>query len=74
MRDLRKYSQDTNFRIIIGSLFLIFILGDGLIYYFYGSGSALMGLVCLLLGFVPVFLIILSIVIMDSIVKRANKD
>jgi hypothetical protein len=74
MRDLRKYTQDTNFRIIIGSLILIFVVGDGLIYYFYGSNSALMGLICLLIGFVPVVLIILFIIIMDNIVKRANKD
>jgi hypothetical protein len=74
MRDLRKYSQVTNFRIIIGSIILIFIVGDGLIYLFYGSSSALMGLICLLLGFVPVVLIILFIIIMDNIVKHANKD
>jgi hypothetical protein len=53
---------------------LIFIVGDGLIYLFYGSSSALMGLICLLLGFVPVVLIILFIIIMDNIVKQANKD
>jgi hypothetical protein len=74
MRDLRKYTQVTNFRIIIGSIILIFIVGDGLIYLFYGSSSALMGLICLLLGFVPVVLIILFIIIMDNIVKHANKD
>jgi hypothetical protein len=74
MRDLRKYTHDTYIRIIIGSLILIFFVGDGLIYFFYGSNSALMGLICLLLGFIPIVLIILFIIIMDNIVKRANKD
>jgi len=74
MRDLRKYKQDTNLRLIIGALILIFLVGDGLIYYFFGSRSALMGLICLFLGMAPVILIIIVIFIIDRSVKRANRD
>ena len=74
MRDLRKYTKVTNFRIIIGALFLIFIVGDGMIFFIYGAQPALMGLICLLGGLIPVFLILLVISIIDWTVKRANRD
>ena len=50
-RDLRQYARQTNFRLIVGFILLLFIVGDGLIYLFYGQGAALMGLICLLGGF-----------------------
>lgn len=74
MRDLRKYARQTNFRILVGALFLIFIIGDGLIYLIYGPGAAAMGFTCLLGGLTPVLLILLALFIIDWIVKRANRD
>ncbi len=41
-RDLRKYASQTNFRLVVGGLLLLFIIGDGLIYYFYGKGAAVL--------------------------------
>lgn len=69
MRDLRQYSKDTNKKIIMGALLLIFIIGDGLVFIIYGVQPGLMGLLCLLTGLIPVFLIILVISILDWIVK-----
>jgi len=43
-RDLRKYVRQTNFQLIAGALILLFIIGDGLIYLFYGSSAAVLGL------------------------------
>jgi len=74
LRDLNKYSKETNRRIVIGALILIFLVGDGLIYLIYGSQSALLGLFCLLLGLLPVLLIIIVIIIIDWILKRANRE
>lgn len=73
-RNLQKYARMTNFRLIIGALFLLFIIGDGLIYLFYGSGAALMGLLCLVAGMMPVVLVALIIMLLDWITKRANRD
>ena len=52
-RDLRRYSRQTNFRLLLGFLLLVFLLGDGLIYLFMGRNAAIMGLVCLTLGLAP---------------------
>jgi hypothetical protein len=73
-RDLRSYIKDTNVRLIFGSLALLFIVGDGLIWLIYGFGAAIMGLVCMLGAFVPIGLIFLLLNLSDWIVKRANRD
>jgi hypothetical protein len=74
IRDLRKYARQTGVRLTAGALLLLFIVGDGLIYLLYGAGPALMGLVCLLGGLVPVVLVILILILLDWITKRANPD
>jgi TM2 domain-containing membrane protein YozV len=74
MRDLRKYSRQTNIRLVAGALLLLFIVGDGLIYLIYGPTAAVMGLVCLLAGLTPLLLVLLAILVMDWIAKRANRD
>ena len=72
-RDLRKYARQTNIRLAIGAVLVLFIIGDGLIYLFYGGGAALMGILCLLGGMVPVVLVILVLLLFDWIQKRANR-
>ncbi len=72
MGDLRKYARQTNLRLIVGALLLVFLVGDGLIYLVYGAGAALMGFLCLLGGLVPIILIVAFLALMDWIVKRAN--
>lgn len=74
VRDLRKYASQTNIRLIVGGLLLLFIVGGGLIYLFYGPGAALTGVLCLLVGLVPIVLIVLFLWLLDWIVKRANPD
>ena len=73
-RDIRRYARQTNFRLAVGFILLLFTVGVGLIYIFYGQAGALMGLVCILLGLVPVLLIGLALAVMEWIVKRADKD
>ncbi|HEX7555901.1 MAG TPA: hypothetical protein VF338_04700 [Leptolinea sp.] len=74
MTDLKKYEKQTITRLIIGGILIVFIIGDGLIYLFYGSGAAGLGLLCLGAGMVPILFIMLVIWLMDWIVKRANKN
>jgi hypothetical protein len=73
-RDLRRYSRNTNIRLIVGGLLLLFIVGDGLIYLFYGPGAAFTGLICLLMGIFPLLLVWFALAIMGWVVQRANRD
>ena len=74
MNDLRKYASQTNTRLIVGGILILFLVGDGLIYLIYGPGAAGMGFLCLGVGLVPIITIVLVIWIMDWVVKRANKN
>ena len=73
-RDLRSYMKDTNVRLVVGALALLFIIGDGLIWVIYGFGAAVMGLLCMLGAFVPIGLILLLLNLSDWILKRAGRD
>ena len=73
-RDLRSYIKDTNTRLIIGALVLLFLVGDGLIWLIYGPGAALMGLVCMLGAFVPIGLILFFLKLSDWILKHAGRE
>ena len=72
--DLRKYARQTNIQLAVGAVLLLFIIGDGLIYLFYGAGAAVFGILCLLGGMVPAVLFVLVLLLFDWIQKRANRD
>jgi hypothetical protein len=59
--------------LIFGFLLLVFLIGDGLIFLFYGSRAGLMGLVCILAALLPVSLVVIFLWIADRIVKRSNE-
>jgi hypothetical protein len=73
-RDLRRYARQTNIRLIVGALLLLFIVGDGLIYLIYGKGPALMGLLCLLAGLTPVALTLLALLLLAWVAKKAEGE
>jgi hypothetical protein len=73
-RDLRKYAQQTNIRLVVGALLVLLVVGVGLIYLIYGPGAAVTGLLCLLAGLTPIVLIVLSLAVLDWIQKRANRS
>ncbi|MBA4379237.1 MAG: hypothetical protein C0393_00840 [Anaerolinea sp.] len=73
-RDLRRYTRQTNFRLIVGALLLLFIVGDGLIYLIYGRGAAVMGLLCMLAGLIPVALTLLIMLLLDWVAKRVREE
>jgi hypothetical protein len=72
MTDLKKYDNQTITRLIVGGIIILFLVGDGLIYLIYGQQAAMMGLLCLLGGMVPIGLIMGVIWLMDWVVKRAR--
>lgn len=69
-RDLRQYARQTNLRLVLGFILLLFLVGDGLIYLFYGKGAALIGLLCLVGAMVPVALIVAALWAIDWIARR----
>jgi hypothetical protein len=71
-RDLRRYARQTNARLFVGFLLILFLVGDGLIYVFYGREAAIMGVICLLAGLAPLLLIWLVLVLMEWIVKKVD--
>jgi hypothetical protein len=73
-RDLRKYARQTNVRLGVGAVFLLLVVGVGLIYAIYGPGAAVTGLLCLSIGVLPLLLIFIALAVMDWIQKRANRS
>ena len=73
-RDLRKYARQTNIQLAIGAVLVLFVIGDGLIYIFYGGGAALTGILCLLGGMIPVVLVVLVLILFEWIQKHADHD
>ena len=71
-RDLRRYARQTNVRLLIGFFVLLFLVGDGLIYWIYGREAAILGLICILAGTLPLILIALILFGMEWFVKRAQ--
>jgi hypothetical protein len=72
--DLRKYSVQTRTRLIIWFVILLFTVGLGLIWVFYGRQAALLGLLCLLGTAIPIGLIALFLFGLDKIVKKNNQQ
>ncbi len=69
-RDLRDYTKKTRTRLVIGFLALILIVGDGLIFLFYGKEAGIFGLVCMLGALIPVALVIIILLLADRVVKK----
>ena len=74
MSDLRSYSRQTMRRLITGGLILLIAVGGILIYWIYGAGAAFLGILCILIGLVPVGMIILILGIMEWIVERNREQ
>ena len=69
-KDLREYARSTQMRLIAGFLLLVFLVGDGLIFLFYGRGAGLAGLICLLGALLPILLVVFFLWLADRIVKN----
>jgi hypothetical protein len=58
---------------IFGFLVLVFLVGDGLIYVFYGKGAALVGLGCLVAALLPVGTVVLFLWFTDRLIKNREQ-
>ena len=73
MRDLRKYAKQTNSRLLIGFIILLFVVGDGLVYFIYGPSAAVSGLLCIGAGLVPLILIWVSLIFVEKIAGEIDE-
>jgi hypothetical protein len=71
-RDLRRYAGQTTFRLVTGFVLILFLVGLGLIYVFYGPASAAFGLVCLVAGLAPLAAIWAILSLIEWLVNRAE--
>lgn len=71
-RDLRQYQSQTFIRMMLGALTILIVLGDGLIFFFYGKQAAIIGLLCIFGGLAPILFIGLILKFFDWIIKRNN--
>jgi len=74
VRDLRKYARQTNTRLIVGGILLLFIVGIGLIYLLYGPAAASMGFLCMGVGLIPLLMIFLFLWVIEWVTKKANDN
>ncbi|HEY61068.1 MAG TPA: hypothetical protein G4N95_00300 [Anaerolineae bacterium] len=74
MRDLRRYARQTNIRLFVGFILILFIIGDSLIYWLYSREAAILGLLCLVMGLIPLILIFIFLALLEWIVKRAKEE
>lgn len=72
-RDLRRYGKQTMIRLLFGGIVILFLVGDGLIYLFYGPEAALMGLICLAGGLAPLLLVWFILSLMGWVVKSLDE-
>lgn len=71
-RDLRKYSQKTNLGLVIGFLIILFVIGDGLIYWIYGREAAILGLTCMLVGLGPIVIVGIVLSGVEWVLRKTN--
>ncbi len=69
-RDLRAYASGTTLRLVLGGLAIVLIVGNVLIWTFYGSGAAQLSLLCMGVTLLPALLIAVVLWVMGWIVRK----
>lgn len=73
-RDLRKYARQTNFRLALGGILVLFGVGGGLIWVIYGRDAAILGFICLAAGLAPIGLVWLALGGLERLARLLDKD
>ena len=74
IRDLRKYARQTDVQLLIGFFVLLIVVGLGLIFFIWGAGAAISGLICVGVALVPVLVVLGVIWVLDNLARRARGE
>ena len=74
IRDLRKYARQTDMQLIIGFIVLLIVVGLGLIFFIWGAGAAVTGLICVGVTLLPVLAVLGVVWILDYLARRARGE
>ena len=71
--DLRELGRQTQTRLILGGLALLFIVGGGLIWLIYGRSAAALGIGCMAFGLLPVLAIWAILQVLDWVSREREE-
>ncbi|MBI4771733.1 MAG: hypothetical protein HY784_15290 [Chloroflexi bacterium] len=71
---MRAHAAQTQTRLIIGGLALLFVVGGGLIWLIYGPGVAVLGLTCMAVGLLPAALIWGALALLERISRDRDEE
>jgi len=71
--DFRRFRQQTNFRLIIGFLIVLLVIGLGLVFVIYGENAAIAGFLFLVISLSPVVIIVIILQVLQWIINRTRK-
>ena len=74
IRDLRKYARQTDMQLIIGFIVLLIVVGLGLIFFIWGAGAAVTGLICVGVALLPVLAVLGVVGILYYLARRARGE
>ena len=74
IRDLRKYAKKTDMHLIIGFFVLLVVVGLGLVFFIWGAGAAVTGLICVGVALLPVLAVLGVVWILDYLARRARGE
>ena len=74
IRDLRKYAKKTDMHLIIGFFVLLIVVGLGLVFFIWGAGAAVTGLICVGVALLPVLAVLGVVWILDYLARRARGE
>jgi hypothetical protein len=72
--DPQKHFKQTQLQFVIGFVVILIIVGFGLIFYFYGSSAAVMGIICVATGVLPVIVIYMILKGIENYVNKINNE
>ena len=74
IRDLRKYARQTDMQLLIGFFILLIVVGLGLIFFLWGAGAAISGLICVGVALLPVLVVLGVLWLLDRLARKARGE
>jgi hypothetical protein len=74
IRDLRKYARQTDMQLLIGFFILLIVVGLGLIFFLWGTGAAISGLICVGVALLPVLAVLGVMWVLDHLARKARGE